>query len=1252
MTTPNQNPPPRTLQPAEERKIQVFLERAAPIVLEDPNLTSARWQKLAALANELDLSAQQFRSTMDDLLNRGVIKRTDAVPPCPPPLPGRPAGASTSRPENVAEDFALSAPGAPPPVPPLPQPPVGPPPRSQPLPEPSGTHPPESEKVRPVTGVPPVVADQPSVNAHDQFRQRAGAILAEHRGLNAKSQALLASAAKELGVGDAEAQEALESLQSPRPTEPAESAAARAVEKSGSTRWRVEGAPVPIPPPPPKSPAETFLDFARPSLAAVRDGVVGADLERRILLHGTRVLGLSPVYARHLLLDLLAERKLQLASLAEVPPPAAAPDSGPVADPKLDGFLVAARPVLAQHRGVNAQSRVLLTALAREQGLTEQEMDQAIGFLSSRPAEETIDRGQQERLAPFRDQVEASLKKASRSILTPAMYDKLVAAGCDLFGVERERVIATVKEYSEQHGLAVITHEQAEQHLVELLQDVLPAGAKLTATQRERIELEGAQWGLPATRVAVLIDESCRRSEQLARKEEQVNQWALTLAVGAVIVLSLFLLWAVIISAGRDTPKAAVKESDDRPTQPVPERKRERQPSWVDDHSDLAIAVINARSDLPRLRKELTDLASNNAAHRETAYSALVDYLFGQASDEFQRDSLAEMLAYCVACDPAETSTDQLLKSLLREIPSQSGEVPWTSEAIPRMYLGVRTVATSLARATGQAERVSKIVAALHRAAGVTPDPSLPVAELRNLCLRSLSERLFLSLLGMAATAPAQNLPLQSALAAQATKYLDVAQLDKFNADFLAALLTAEPNLVSQCDDLLRITIASKNPLAVLRLLELYESTTNSELRESLQVQLLLRTPGTPPGNSVEEIAAFVRQSLGVTDSHDPEGVWAKLMREAQDAISRSNAPPEPSTPLLAEVLRLAHYETLACAFVQDDWSSAAVAELRKAGPRAPDSGLKGDAAEVREDVDSGAPAPLDRTTQTQLRSYIAALTARRALPNERLGALANLQDLAIRVPDVPPEFATSIAAYILENKSSVENERSLERLPDLARWNQLILALADRVEECALTDQQLQALLRSLSSAVTLPPGKEGRSAARNELLRLALQRLQDIDSPASPPLTVPENAAALLADIYAQQAQLLDVPIPATVAQPRNPYSTLRALVDGFSSRLAGATLPDAQRATMNQVPHLLLARDYAAGGNEVQRLVALERTWLQLLAVEAARRNPARAADAEALVTELQKKDRQASHVLAQLRDGHQATLQMWMLIGKRG
>jgi hypothetical protein len=103
---------------------------------------------------------------------------------------------------------------------------------------------------------------------------------------------------------------------------------------------------------------------------------------------------------------------------------------------------------------------------------------------------------------------------------------------------------------------------------------------------------------------------------------------------------------------------------------------------------------------------------------------------------------------------------------------------------------------------------------------------------------------------------------------------------------------------------------------------------------------------------------------------------------------------------------------------------------------------------------------------------------------------------------------------------------------------------------------------------------------------------------------------------------------------------------------SQLAAAKLAQSQQAELANVPHELTAMDFLSGTNDVQRLVGLQRIWLRLLSIQASRRDETRAAEVREVISELQRKDRQAKHVLSQLRDGEVAALKMWLLIAKRG
>jgi hypothetical protein len=353
----------------------------------------------------------------------------------------------------------------------------------------------------------------------------------------------------------------------------------------------------------------------------------------------------------------------------------------------------------------------------------------------------------------------------------------------------------------------------------------------------------------------------------------------------------------------------------------------------------------------------------------------------------------------------------------------------------------------------------------------------------------------------------------------------------------------------------------------------------------------------------------------------------------------------------LAETLQLAHYSTLACAFAQNEWSNAAIVEWRKNGPKSPEPAVEAATDSTAAPSTGPTAEKMDRATLEAFRSNLVVLGARRSQPTGRLQALDSLARLAETVPDLPPDIAAALAAYLLGTKSGTEHARVLDQIPTLARWNQLVVAMADRVDDTLLTHEQLQSLLNAMTGGETsLAEGKEGRAAARRELLRLTMRRLSTNDDRLKPASDPAENTAAHLADAYAAQARLFGVAVPEDATQSRDPYGTLRLLVDEFQSRLAAAKLSEGQRTELARIPHELVASEFL-GINDIQKLVLLERVWLKLLALEAARREESRAAEASKLVQNLQQQDRKATHVLIQLRDGHAMLLQMWLLIGKR-
>ena len=376
----------------------------------------------------------------------------------------------------------------------------------------------------------------------------------------------LAGAAQELGLTRQQADEALRQLVPERPSAPAvtpaseparvpadESAAAPSAPtvtpvSDRRSRWRIEEKAAPTPPPPVKEPAETFREVVRLALERNRQRPLSAEHEQQLVHHGVTVLGLAPVYARQLVRGVAGESSLEPAGEQEK---SGSVSTGEKADPRLRSFIEEAAPILAQHRGINAKSRVLLNAVARSRGLTDEEMEQALALLQTRqgPSEEDLEN---ERLEAFRQYVRSYLARSAQAIITPNVEHTLTEQGRMLYGVREERVRATIRESARERNMAVISRERAEQHIRQLISDLMGDALRLSRVMRDRVEAEGRQWGLSESAVDDIIREFSQARLQQHKWDRKVTNAALGAASVAVMLVIGFLSWAIL--AGRAEP--------------------------------------------------------------------------------------------------------------------------------------------------------------------------------------------------------------------------------------------------------------------------------------------------------------------------------------------------------------------------------------------------------------------------------------------------------------------------------------------------------------------------------------------------------------------------------------------------------------------------------------------------------------------------------------------------------------------------
>ena len=1242
-------PPPQTLQPDDERKIQIFLERASPIVLECPMLDLAHWRRLVSLAEELGLSDEELQSTVNDLRQRGVISEIDLSPPKPPPLPSR---HGKPPPETVAQagpeqDFSLT-----PPVPPPPVPHPGSPPGGKKSKSDQGATPRQTTSKQLAGAL-----------AHEErarrYVVRAQAIIAEQRGFGARAQTLLAATADEMGLSEQEAASALQSLnrEAGPPPSPSPKSANRGEQESALSpeseeelrdhrRWRVEGAPPPEPPPPTRKPESIYRDYLSASLAQITDGIVPVLLERKFVKHGISVLGLAQTFARHLVYAEAAEKGLRFESnRADVDPESATPavdsEDDALCDANVKLFLERSVPILALHRGINAKSRVLLNALATELGLSSEQVDRAIAatqFRAPTPREDA-DSLQQERLEGFRELVQGALISLPRKLLTFDIEENLRRHGEERHGINPSLVTNAVREVCAALGIRQISEQQARAHIEHLVDAKLSENSRLPNDVRIRIESEGKQWGLNAEYVGAIIKERTRLHDKRNRAERNFTHGALFAASVAALIVVGFFGWVAIQSKARRLQPAELIAEQSRLPAPIVVDDADVDTAWWGE--ELEFAVGAARREMRSQRPVLVQLESKHPSQRRLAYGKLVGELFGKGHDDEHLDLLIRVIALCYGRDPDQQAARQLLDDLLTRIPRSERDLRADDTLYSHAF--VATQATVGLVSQSAHERQSDAATELGRAIGRTIDAELDAPALQQHAYEGVAERLYRLLIALAKSEPARVASAHALVAKRTASYLDATKLEKLNTDFLVVVLSGASHTWREYEPLIRETVASKSPINAIRMLEVYEKTKDLELQAMLAEALIERIGKAPESRDVAAIANEVRKSLGVSAEDIDNKRLSRFLVGAGSLLAESRVDISDPESLLAEIVNLTYHSTLGCAVAQGTAGDATFDTLAEQDPAAFLT-----SKEPKVPREGSEPRSLEPTTVKMLNDRLKMLLSPRTSPVTRFGFVESIAGLTDRVDDLAPDQAAALATYLLGKKRIEEHRAILPHIEKLGRWKQVRLAVADKLEDVGLNREQLQETISKLiGREYILGGGDAGREELRVELLRGVLADVKKEDIGDQDKYQVYNDATQALYDFYTAQAILLRT--AEWPEQPVTPTVVSQAMIENQVKELLKAKLSPGGKEQVQRIQVDSRAIDYLAT-NDLQKLVLLDRVWLRLLAVELARKRPGRKAEADALVEQLALRDRDADHILIQIRGGHETTLRMWLLLNQ--
>jgi len=1206
-------PLPRTLEPDDERKVQTFLERASSIVLEQRVLDARHWRSLVELAKELDLTDEQLRATVHDLQQRGVISRIDLDPPKPPPLPDPHAVDSVIAEEEPTQEstFALTPPSRPKRPPPPPRAPAKSP-----------------------------VAEMTEAAALEQLQQRAASIIAEQRGVSPRALALISAAAKELNLSEEAVAQALQRLTASSPM-PAPAEAAAATEslpepKSGRRRWRVEGEPGPEPPPASRKPEETYRDFLNSSLARIANGLVPTSLEDKLLMHGKVVLGLAPTFARHLLREEAERKGAQLESVVQEDQSDSIQTR--FSDPKIKTFLDRAGPILSLHQGITARSRVLLNALAHELGLSEPQLEEALAAAQYRgaAAEDKAEAWQQERLVDFRSVLQGTLASLPRKVLTPDIARNLLRHGEESHGIRADLATAAIREACKSLGIGQISEQQAREHIEQLVDARLVETPRLVPQARERIQLEGDQWGLTGDETAQIIEERSRLHQQRHRTERHITNAALAGAGVMLFLLVVFFVWIWIEQRFLARSSAPMAPSP-LPRAPAATVVADPASSWLSPALQSKLAY--ARADFADLGQPLAQVGSNQADERISAYGRLVDELLAEPLAAAQQQSLIEVLSDCYAADPDDAAARHILEKLLVVVPQTPDELRADDALYRQAFLATRVAVALATSASDQRQAVA--AASLGQKLGQTINVGLARVALEQECLSSVARRFYELLTALTTTEPTLVAGIHRVLVEQAAAYLDAIQLEQLNTDLLVALLSVPGDTWQEFRPLIQSTIELGSPIHVVRLLELYERSTDTALQDFMGERFLRRARAPTSPTAVAAVAREVRKALGVNETVTNDQRVRRFVEAAEKLLAQPRVSAGDSPRVLEEIVHLGYLATLGCALSQGAGGATTFDTLTAQDPAQllspPES-----AADDREPRSA-----LEPTSHTFLNNRLTVLNPRTSAVR-RAEAIESIAGMAAagEVVALAPEQSQRLAEYLLMRKQIDEHKRVLQSAPALARWKGVRLALADQLDDVGLEREQLQQLVaKLLSRDYTLGEGAAGREALRVELLQSVLADAQATTDRGK--FALYDEAAKVLRQFYVTQGTLLRL---STGGEEPTPTAILPELIASLGERLATGKLDAAQRPFLGELRPRLQAIDYVAA-NDLQRLALLERLWLELLAISVGQTRGDHQA-AQSLVEVLAAQDRDSSHVLTQIRDGQVAIVRMWLLSNQHG
>lgn len=960
------------------------------------------------------------------------------------------------------------------------------------------------------------------------------------------------------------------------------------------------------------------------------------------------------------------------------------PNRIPVDESKAAAFLAEAMPVVVSLGGINPASLARLRGIAHKHGIDAAQMDSLLRQGPAPSAKKTTKReiklpekagppaASKDRKKPSEKNPAAPVDKARRrkarfakyaarnirqaGALWPPVYERLLA-DARRAGFDPARAMRLIERVTAHLQLPIIPAHEAEHHLRAMARGLCHK-KRISVADYAALNETAVKLGVSDGRLQRLVDDAMGAGlpveptptvDTVEKFDKKQPSWwpiaLLTVAISALGVAG----WLAFFRTSKDQTAGSPKNVENKGATPAIQPGNAHRPpegpkapmaiAWGS--NELAGLLAQAANTLPAdLGSTVHDCGQADPAKRRAAYGRL-----SRQSDPV----VTELLAACFReeTDPANASA---ILNEIPTIPDLEAITPWTPRDLESWLAGAERLARIAHAVRSQPDRFRQATSALEESTGLKADAGDDAEKLVEGARKNTILRAYDWIADLVEESAPKALAFCGQILPRAEEILGTparraAETAVARALFDSTAQTPNPETLGKAKAFFIGLAVKDNPDRAL-LLDLFETRKKSPLHRPLEEALITAT-GVSPDQGIAAQLPEVRARLDLKPTPPaPADRWATLAEKFRVAEEAAQAPPDNLKGQLAELLRLAHTSSLACALLassqpRTDRFDALVSQSPAEEFASPAAASQPGGARswVRPFQESqGNPGanlaiPIPVGEEAKMLRFLTTSSA-----NDRAIAFASICQ-QVDPASMSWEIADGLARYLLRpnlhNDELVLIQYNIQRVANSAN---LKLALSERILSAPRTCPGVFLALGEVLG-VTPDQSPRWRQSARRSLLESLAYGSGHKTS------VLLTSAAEKYVEILKEQGRMLGVPEPDYLLLS-SPSSILETNARHLAAGLARDKLPGEDQAFLKMLPHMGPLLAYLKM-NDLQATSIQQRQFLRVLELWVCQQRPAQADKAHALSLELARIDKASDNLMARLTSGEKAILRMWML-----